>query len=142
MSFLLDRVYDGINTCKNEYEKDLETDAGKVLKDYSMARYCVQESGTDVVKKSITVAQGAYHDCITNHVMPQFQDDSEVFDQDFLHPTKEGRTTYDIVRTLQEEGIFNQSQSTCNGNFSSWYYLTLLISHIYFLVDYILRLIS
>ena len=74
--------------------------------------------------------------------MPQFQDDSEVFDQNWLRPTKEGRTTFDIVGTLQKKGIFNQSQSTCNGNFSSWYYLTLLISHIYFLVDYILRLIS
>ena len=65
-----------------------------------------------MVKKSITVAQGAYHDCITNNVMPQFQDDSEVFDQDFLHPTKEGRTTYDTT----SYGRFKKRASLTNPN--------------------------
>ena len=66
--------------------------------------------------------------------MPHFMDDSKIYDYDFFEDTES------IIKSFEEKGILEDA--TCNGNFSPWYYLTLLVSHIYFLVDYILRLIS
>ena len=110
-----------------------------ILEKFNQSRYCIdakiKDETTLIYMTDLPTAEGEFYDCITNNVLPLFIDDSKIFELDFF-----GNTTDSIIKILKDEGIL--SESTCNGNFSSWYYLTLLISHVYFLVDYILRLIS
>ena len=50
------------------------------------------------------------------------------------------KDTDTIMKSMEDMGVVYQS--TCNGDFNGWYYKILMIAHIYFILDYLLRLAS